>query len=245
MPHDVQKELLARIFYRDLSISQHKTNLHLHYHVRYPSNQTSFFSLDPASKESFVPIDGSLHRPLTIERVLTKKLRWMTLGGQYDWTSKVYPDEQPPPFPKDMQTLLANLFPDTTAEAAIVNLYSPGDTLSLHRDVAETSKKGLISISIGCDALFVLGMDSTEEDRDGACRKVVLRLHSGDVVYMADEARFAWHGVPMIVPDTCPPELQNWPAGHWADGESHGNAHVRWRSWMTTKRININVRQMD
>jgi len=169
----------------------------------------------------------------------------MTLGGQYDWTAKVYPDEQPPPFPKDMQTLLSNIFPDTTAEAAIVNLYSPGDTLSLHRDVAETSEKGLISISIGCDALFILGLDSTEEDHEGASRKAVLRLHSGDVVYMAGEARFAWHGVPVILPNTCPPGLRNWPAEDCADGETCSNTYERWRSWMMTKRININVRQME
>ena len=213
--------------------------------MRYPHEKTSFFGLDPTSEESFVPIDSSMHKPLTVERVLNKKLRWMTLGGQYDWTAKVYPDGQPPPFPEDMQTLLSNIFPDTTPEAAIVNLYSPGDTLSLHRDVAETSEKGLISISIGCDALFVLGMDSTGEDADGACRKVVLRLHSGDVVYMAGEARFAWHGVPMIVPNTCPLGLQNWPAGDCAVRDSDGNAYERWRSWLTTKRININVRQVE
>lgn len=177
-----------------------------------------------------------MHKPLTVERVLNKKLRWMTLGGQYDWTEKVYPEEAPPAFPHDLGQLLKSLFPETTAEAAIVNLYSPGDTLSLHRDVAEASERGLISVSIGCDALFVIGA----EDQDGECHKLVLRLRSGDVVYMAGASRFAWHGVPLILPNTCPAELSHWPARGTVDD----TGYEHWRSWIATKRININVRQM-
>lgn len=38
-----------------------------------------------------------------------------------------------------------------------MNLYSPGDTLSLHRDVAEGCRKGLSSVSLGCEGVFVVG----------------------------------------------------------------------------------------
>ncbi|KAI9672939.1 MAG: Acetamidase [Caeruleum heppii] len=77
--------------------------------------------------------------------MLEKKLRWMTLGGQYDWATKRYPSERPPAFPRDIATLLMVLFPQIRPEAAIVNLYSPGDTLSLHRDVSEQSEQDLVS----------------------------------------------------------------------------------------------------
>ena len=177
-----------------------------------------------------MPKDLTIHRPLSIAQVLQKSLRWITLGGQYDWTNKVYPDEKPPAFPPDVYGLLNGLFPAMKPQAAIVNLYSPGDTLSLHRDVSEKSDRGLVSISLGCDCLFVIG---NQHPSDG----LVIRLRSGDGVFMAGDARFAWHGVPRILPNTCPLGLESWPAesGQFED----------WQGWMSNKRINLNVRQMN
>jgi alkylated DNA repair protein alkB homolog 1 len=219
----------------------------LHYEVPYPRvsgaesqipdaapdalhKTESFFSYSPLSDVTFMPKDITMHRPLSIAKVLQKNLRWITLGGQYDWTKKVYPDEEPPGFPPDIGELLNGLFPAMKPQAAIVNLYSPGDTLSLHRDVSEKSEKGLVSISLGCDCLFVIG---NQDASDG----LVIRLRSGDGVFMAEDARFAWHGVPRILPNTCPSALEPWPAesGKFED----------WRGWMNNKRINLNVRQMN
>lgn len=167
--------------------------------------------------------------------MLNSKLRWMTLGGQYNWTDKVYPDETPPDFPADVATLLHRMFPDTIAEAAIVNLYSPGDTLSLHRDVSEECDAPLVSISFGCDGIFMIG----NED-ESSC--VVLRLRSGDAVYMAGSSRFSWHAVPKILPATCPDWLQHWPGN--ANAADNPNQYSHWRNWMAGKRVNLNVRQM-
>jgi len=167
------------------------------------------------------------------------------MGGQYDWTQKRYPDSSPPDFPRDIKALLEVLFPGTKAEAAIVNLYSPGDTLSVHRDVAEECGKGLISVSLGCDAIFVIGTSSpspdngSEEGEDQITEKIVtLRLRSGSAVYMSGESRFAWHGVPQIIKGTCPEYLKDWPAGG-PEGD-----YEEWRGWMSGKRVNLNVRQM-
>ena len=162
-------------------------------------------------------------------------MRWTTLGGQYDWTAKRYPDGAPPTFPPDIKQLLESIFPPTKAEAAIVNLYSPGDTLSVHRDVAESCDTGLISISLGCDAIFII---ATEDPETGDENILTLRLRSGSAVYMSGRSRFAWHGVPQIVLDTCPDYLKDWPASG-ADG-----GYEEWRGWMAKKRINLNVRQM-
>lgn len=225
-----QRELLSRLLYRDLSNPKHQTNLHLHHDVSYPENGASFFS-NPLEKLSFLPKDARIHKPVTTGAALEKKLRWMTLGGQYDWTNKHYPPEEPPPFPTDVANLLGSLFPDMEPQAAIVNLYSPGDTLSLHRDVSEEVDRGLVSVSLGCDAIFILGLHNEES---GKTRSAVLRLRSGDVVYMQGESRFAWHGVPSIIPDTCPDYLSDWPEDQFP----------AWKNWMKGKRINVNVRQM-
>lgn len=162
---------------------------------------------------------------------MEKKARWVTLGGQYDWTKKVYPSEEPPKFPEDIAELIRGLFPDMGPEAAIVNLYSPKDTLSIHRDVSEEVNRGLVSISLGCDAIFIIGIQ-TQDSED--TRHEVIHLKSGDAVYMSGESRFAWHGVPTILPGTCPEYLGEWP----------GAEFPKWRGWMSNKRINLNVRQM-
>lgn len=116
----------------------------------------------------------------------------------------------------------------------------------MHRDVAETSCTGLISISLGCDAVFVIGTSASASDtaadaEDGGVQEKVLalRLRSGSVVFMSGASRFAWHGVPQIVPSTCPDHLKDWPGT--AEG---GGQYEEWKGWMARKRVNLNVRQM-
>jgi alkylated DNA repair protein alkB family protein 1 len=212
--------------------------------MEYPPDHASFFSVPLDSNFTLQPKDPSTHKPILLSQFLTKKLRWITLGGQYDWTNKVYPPEQPPQFPPDIAQLLHGLFPEMHPQAAIVNFYSPGDTLSLHRDVAEHCDRGLVSISIGCDGIFILGLEDdvqnqeADEHRDKIIKTVAIRLRSGDAVYMDGPSRFAWHGVPQIIPNTCPEWLKEWPAGN-DDGQFEN-----WRGWAASKRINLNVRQM-
>ena len=236
----VQEDLLSGIMHRDLSNSMYNTNLHIHYDLPYAAHSRSFFTYAPSADVSFRPKHPDLHKALSISQVMNRKLRWLTLGGQYDWTEKRYPIERPPQFPTDIATLMQDLFPSMVPEAAIVNLYSPGDTLSLHRDISEESENGLASLSIGCDGVFVVGRDIVTEDSDRV-KSVVVRLRSGDAVFMDGPSRFAWHGVPQIIRDTCPSWLQNWPATGNYDTQQD---YEQWRGWMRTKRVNINVRQM-
>ncbi|OJJ45433.1 hypothetical protein ASPZODRAFT_69923 [Penicilliopsis zonata CBS 506.65] len=256
-PPTVQTELLSRLLHRDLSNKDHLTNVHLHYDVTYPkqvsttadaqgdaaaspcvqspiSNKVRSFFEDDLLR-MINPKEPAVHKPITVQEMLNKKLRWMTLGGQYDWTSKVYPEGQPPLFPQDTAKLLRSVFPETDAQAAIVNVYSAGDTLSVHRDVSEECDVGLISVSFGCDCLFLISHD----DGNG-CE--IIRLRSGDAVYMDGASRFAWHGVPKIIPSTCPSWLAHWPEDK---DELSGKLQFEpWRGWMAEKRINLNVRQM-
>ena len=256
LPPDTQICLLSRLLHRDLSNQAHKNNVQLHHTVPYDILPTrpetkldvlrhrSFFNIEPDSTWSLPAVDPDVHKPLTISQFLNRKLRWFTLGGQYDWTAKAYPEEPPPEFPKDIAELTHGLFPDVHAEAAIVNLYSPGDTLSIHRDVSERSDAGLVSISIGCDAIFVAGLqDSSNQE----VKHIAVRLRSGDAVYMSGPSRFAWHGVPRVLADSCPSWLQAWPADRELSGadEYSDVRYEAWRGWMANKRMNLNIRQMQ
>lgn len=246
VPPSTQKAILSRMCHRDLSNPAHKTNLHLHYDLPYiegdDTKDASFFSLAPDSPVTFTPKDPSVHKPLSIKQVLDKKLSWVTLGGQYDWTNRVYPDGKPPEFPSDIAKCLQTLFPQTLAQAAIVNFYKTGDTMMMHRDVSEEANKGLVSLSIGCDALFMIApndyAERTSQPADDKSEKpyLLLRLKSGDAIYMSQESRYAWHGVPKVLKGTCPEFLAEWPA--------ENGKYEDWKGWMQNKRINLNVRQV-
>lgn len=246
IPPSTQKALLSRMIHRDLSNPKHQSNLHLHFNVPYidaeDGKDRSFFSLSPDSTTQFTPKDPSVHKPFSIKQVMNRKLSWVTLGGQYDWTNRVYPEQGPPDFPCDIAALLQTLFPATLAQAAIVNFYTPGDTMMMHRDVSEESSKGLVSLSIGCDALFMIAPNDynhrSPESESSTSRKLylLLRLKSGDAIYMTEESRYAWHGVPKVLKGSCPDWLADWPA---EDGK-----YEEWKGWMKNKRINLNVRQM-
>lgn len=79
-------------------------------------------------------------------------------------------------------------------------------------------------------------MPEADRPADGEKQYLLLRLRSGDAIYMSEDARYAWHGVPKVLKGTCPDYLADWPAD---DGR-----YEEWRGWMKTKRINLNVRQM-
>ena len=257
MPEEAQRHLLSKLLHRDLANPSHLTNVHLHHLLPYyathsdmscpkgdstPIDCRSFFNISPKAPEHFVPVDEK-HKPFGISQFFNRKLRWMTLGFQYDWTEKRYPHSQGPVFPVDTANFVQTLFPGMKAEAAIVNVYSPGDALSVHRDVSEDSDNGLVSISLGCDAVFVIGLRSAD---DANLHHLAIRLHSGDAIYMSGEARYAWHGVPRIIPDSCPASLRSWPAtcNNEKSSTEAQDCFEAWRDWMSTKRVNLNVRQM-
>lgn len=82
LPISVQKSLLSRLFHRDFSDPKHKTNVDLHYDMTRSTRGESLFDYDPTSSHLVKPKDSEVHKPLTVGQLLTKKLRWMTLGGQ-------------------------------------------------------------------------------------------------------------------------------------------------------------------
>jgi alkylated DNA repair protein alkB family protein 1 len=244
--------MIDRLLHRDLSNPLHKTNIHHDYEVPYPpispeiSQPLSFFTLPGSSKTNiFTPLNPlSNHKPLNIVQVLQKKLRWLTLGSQYDWTTRSYPAVSPTPFPQDIAALVTTLFKNAfTPESGVVLLYSAKDYMPVHRDVSEECQRGLASFSLGCDGLFIVardkypGEDDANEDREQ--EMVVIRVRSGDVVQMDGETRWSWHAMPKIMGGTCPEWLSEWPVR-----EGGRKEYERWKGFMQGKRLNISCRQV-
>eukprot|EP00892_Ulva_mutabilis_P009526 jgi/Ulvmu1/6946/UM033_0003.1 len=83
--------------------------------------------------------------------------------------------------------------PPFDPDAAIVNYYWEGDTLNGHQDdVEEDLRQPIVSLSVGCDAVFLIG------GRSKAVAPTALLLGSGDVVVMSADARLSYHGVPRV-----------------------------------------------
>ncbi|KAK9450991.1 uncharacterized protein V1518DRAFT_412263 [Limtongia smithiae] len=247
LPPKVQQQLVVNVLEEYLPSPLHKTNLHISYDLPQPFNL-----FEHSDDTSIPPLPGSgTTSPTTLASLQNKKLRWVTLGGQYNWTTKEYPSfarNHPsfPAFPADLADLLAatgaKLFRSPiVADAAIVNFYADGDILSPHQDVAELSRADLLSLSLGCEALFLCGRSRAEPP-------LQIRLRSGDVIVLGGECRYAWHGVARTWDLTAPDYLADFD---FANGVDHTNVsadiaagRTRYASWMQSKRININVRQM-
>ena len=163
--------------------------------------------LDPASQQALV--DGvmssaRLYRPITpggkpmsVEMSNMGPLGWVTdaRGYRYEPLHPVSGDPWPP-----IPTLLLDLWaeladPATPPDACLVNLYRAGARMGSHRDADETDfSLPVLSISLGDTAIFRIGGLSRRDPTTS------VRLASGDVCLLADEARLAYHGVDRILP---------------------------------------------
>lgn len=97
------------------------------------------------------------------KRLIKKSMRWTTLGYHYDWTNKVYLETSKDDFPRELESLVKVIadclgFPDYKSEAAIINFYPVGTTLSAHTDHSEFFLDSpLFSFSFGQPAIFLIG----------------------------------------------------------------------------------------
>jgi alkylated DNA repair protein alkB family protein 1 len=254
LPPECQVLLVDRLFHRELSNPLQKTNIHHDYRIPFPppspgsSHPGSFFTYPQSGKNQlFTPLNPySNHKPINTAQFLQKKLRWLTIGDQYNWNTRAYPSSSPTPFPPDISALVTTLFQDAfTPESGVVLLYSPKDYMPVHRDVSEECQRGLASFSLGCDGLFVVARDkypdSDESDDEREQEMLVIRVRSGDVVQMGGQTRWAWHAMPKVLAGTCPEWLQEWPV-RGLEGEP--KMYEKWRGYMRGKRLNISCRQV-
>jgi alkylated DNA repair protein alkB family protein 1 len=183
---------------------------------------------------------------------LVKKLRWLTLGSQYDWTTRLYDKSTAMAFPSDIARLVKGLFrgreEEFEPESGVVLIYGAKDYMPVHRDVSEECERGLASFSLGCDGLFILSREKEnftsvegngEEDENREMEMLVLRVRSGDCVWMGGVTRWCWHAMPKVMAGTCPEWLEAWPA------EKGGRKEFeKWKGFMAGKRVNISCRQV-
>jgi alkylated DNA repair protein alkB family protein 1 len=206
LPPEVQVLLISSLLHRDLANPQHKNNIHHDYTIPYAPpisisslQRGSFFTLPPHSKNQMLtPVNPlSNHKPLNMTQFLVKKFRWLTLGSQYDWTTRSYDKEKAMPFPADIARLVKGLFKSAfEPESGVVLIYGSKDYMPVHRDVSEECERGLASFSLGCDGLFILSrekdggngkggvVEEKELDEDREMEMLVLRVRSGDCVWM-------------------------------------------------------------
>ncbi|KAF2681806.1 oxidoreductase domain-containing protein [Lentithecium fluviatile CBS 122367] len=252
LPPETQVLFTSCLMHRDLSIPEHKINLQAEYNISYPPQtssdtqrfDSSFFMRDRATAEDMlIPKALEKQKPLNNEQFLYTKLRWLTLGEQYDWPTRSYA-KHATPFPEDLTELVMGLFPHIRPESGVVLMYGAKDFMPVHRDVSEQCQRALASFSVGCDGIFIMARGEDNGVGENAPRTVVIRVRSGDCVHLEGDARWAWHAMARTIPSTCPPHLSEWPVGTPGATPTEERAYKKWKGYMGTKRINVSCRQV-
>jgi alkylated DNA repair protein alkB family protein 1 len=251
LPPETQVLFTSCLMHRDLADPSHKINLQTDYNIPYSPKSaseasrfaSSFFKRERAAPEDcLIPQVPDKQKPLNNEQFLYTKLRWLTLGEQYDWPTRSY-SKHATPFPEDLSKLVTGLFPHIRPESAVVLVYSAKDFMPVHRDVSEQCQRSLASFSVGCDGIFIMARGEDGGEGEKAPRTVAIRVKSGDCVHLSGEARWAWHAMARTLPSTCPPHLASWPVGTGAT-PAEEKAYKKWKGYMGTKRINVSCRQV-
>ncbi|WP_426005024.1 alpha-ketoglutarate-dependent dioxygenase AlkB family protein [Paenarthrobacter sp. NyZ202] len=94
---------------------------------------------------------------------------------------------------------LSGLSAKYTPDAALVNFYSDGAAMGMHQDKDELSDAPVVSLSIGDECVFRFGntLTRTKPYTD-------VHLRSGDLFVFGGPSRFAYHGIPKVLPGTAP-----------------------------------------
>ncbi|CAN6472352.1 unnamed protein product [Victoria cruziana] len=199
----------------------------------------SIFTFDDHPEEGYCTINGSPHKRLPASMLL-RKLRWSTLGMQFDWSKRGYDVSLPHGTIPDMLSKISRRLARLAVpngefhpEAAIVNYYGPDDTLGGHVDDMEADwTKPIVSISLGCKAVFLLGGNHRDHP------PIAMFVRTGDVVLMAGAARKCFHGVPRIFTDEDNADVSALVQQFSSADEFY------FKDYIHTSRININVRQV-
>jgi len=222
------------------------STLDAHYHIPENGLYSCWKTKLPVTlKRKEHPDDGEQRRALPVNQtfnteevssLLIRKMRWTTLGYQYDWTAKEYNfDRNPIPFPSDLAFWCKEIssaagFGEFIAEAGIVNMYQTGDTLTGHVDRSERNMNvPLISLSLGANCIYLLGGAS----RNDPVLPILVR--SGDIMFMSGPSRLYYHGVPRILDRS-----DHLSSNSSMDEDTRGALEI-----LGSGRININIRQVQ
>jgi DNA alkylation damage repair protein AlkB len=176
------------------------------------AEHTNLSNLSKLSEDKSVPADAAIEAVINnsnqniwletlkdndnFERF--KALRWASLGYHYDWTKRMYQENVKSDFPPKLAVLCRTLSclvgENMVPEAAIVNYYPVGTYMSGHLDDAEHAmEEPIVSISLGTPAIFLLGGRTKNE------KPIPILIKSGDVIIMARDSRYSYHGVPAVI----------------------------------------------
>ena len=144
--------------------------------------------------------------------VKTVCLGWQWIPYRYSRFAEDTDGAPVKPFPVWLvqlgQCAVADAFDDLDAgaeyapDAALVNYYDENARLGLHKDQDEDAGAPVVSISLGDSCIFRFGNVHTR-----GRPYTDLELRSGDVVVFGGLSRYAYHGVPKILPGTGNPGI--------------------------------------
>ncbi|NDZ81966.1 alpha-ketoglutarate-dependent dioxygenase AlkB [Streptomyces sp. SID10853] len=87
-------------------------------------------------------------------------------------------------------------------DAALVNFYDGDARMGMHQDKEERCAAPVVSLSLGDTCVFRFG------NPEGRGRPYTdVRLASGDLFVFGGPSRFAYHGVPKVLPETADPAV--------------------------------------
>lgn len=176
-----------------------------------------------------------------------RRLTWVNVGTVYDWTNRKYlADIENTPLPSEFFNSCQIVCQQVdglkmSPETAIINFYAANQRRPMggHRDDAEESSAPVVSISLGCEAIFLIGL----EDNEGPIFPIFLR--SGDVMLMSKISRWAVHGVARVTSGTAPEQLLSALRDlEMADTSGNFDDWERIHIFANTSRVNINCRQV-
>ncbi|WP_435242402.1 alpha-ketoglutarate-dependent dioxygenase AlkB family protein [Streptomyces cucumeris] len=87
-----------------------------------------------------------------------------------------------------------------TPDTALINFYDAAAKLGMHQDKDERSGAPVVSLTVGDSCVFRFGNTETRTKP-----YTDLELASGDLFVFGDASRYAFHGVPRILPGTGDP----------------------------------------
>ncbi|PIA19173.1 hypothetical protein COEREDRAFT_13168 [Coemansia reversa NRRL 1564] len=215
-------------------------------------------SIDPSVSKP----KGKIYMQSAPAADLLERLRWCTLGQQYNWTTKEY-DLGTSVFDCELNALMRSIAEAITnpayaacnrsedwppinkyegsefvSQAGIINYYHERASMAGHVDKTEESMDApLISLSIGLSCIYLIGGPTRDTE------PTPLLLRSGDILAMCGDSRLAFHGVPRVLSDTAPECLTLPNAG---DNDSVAARYPNWHNFATylsTHRINCNARK--
>ncbi|WP_198045509.1 alpha-ketoglutarate-dependent dioxygenase AlkB family protein [Kitasatospora mediocidica] len=88
-----------------------------------------------------------------------------------------------------------------TPDTALINFYDDQARMGMHQDKDEKSTAPVVSLSIGDSCVFRFG-NTTNRNKP----YTDLELASGDLFVFGGPSRFAYHGVPRVLPGTGDPD---------------------------------------